>query len=84
MNKYVTTHFTVLRKTQVLHASGLRIELHNFFCNKKASKKCPSRRMKWSLVFSSINLVMELFINCSELKDKDSVGITTNDWMKVT
>jgi hypothetical protein len=54
-----------------------------FFCNKKVVKKCSSRRMKGSLVFSSINLVTELFINYSELKDRDSVDIMARDSMKV-
>jgi hypothetical protein len=47
-------------------------------------KKCSSTSTKGSLVFSSINLLIELFINCSEPKDRDSIGITASGSMKVT
>jgi hypothetical protein len=47
------------------------------------AKKCSSRSRKRSLIFSSINLSMELFVNYSELKDRDSVGKMASDSMKV-
>jgi hypothetical protein len=39
MNKYVTTHFMVLRKIQKLHVSGLQIELHHFFLQQNGGEE---------------------------------------------
>jgi hypothetical protein len=37
-----------------------------------------------AIVFSSIGLLMELFVNCSESKERASIGKTANGSMKVT
>jgi hypothetical protein len=35
MHNSFVTNFTVLKRTLKLHATGLQIELHNFFCTTK-------------------------------------------------
>jgi hypothetical protein len=39
MDKYVTTHFKVLRKIQELHVSGLQIELHKIFMHQNGGEE---------------------------------------------
>jgi hypothetical protein len=56
----------------------------NFFYNKTAAKKCSSSCRKWSFVLASITLLIELFINYSESKDRASVEKTVSGSMKVT
>jgi hypothetical protein len=48
------------------------------FSTKTLLNKCPSKSRKGSLSFASINLLMELFVNCSESKDRASFGKTAN------
>jgi hypothetical protein len=63
MHKYFSTNFMVLKRTQDLRATGLRIELHKVFLYKTTVKKCSSDSKKGSLVSASITLLMEVFIN---------------------
>jgi hypothetical protein len=46
-------------------------------------KKCSWKSKKWSLVFDLNSLLLELFVNCSELNDKVSVENTPNSLMNV-
>jgi hypothetical protein len=80
-NPFVT-NFTVLRRTVELRATGIRIELHIFLYNKTAAMKCSLSSTKWSVVFASITLLLELFVNCWESKDRTSVGETVSGSMK--
>jgi hypothetical protein len=70
MNKCVTPHFTILRKTKYFMRQVFELKIIIFFYNKRKVKKCSLRRTKGSLVFSLINLVAEMFINSSEAKDE--------------
>jgi hypothetical protein len=75
MHNSFVTNYTVLRITLELHAIGLRIELHNFFCTTKLCRRNVLRVVgKSHLFFALITLLMELFVHCSELKDRASVG----------
>jgi hypothetical protein len=68
MHTSFVTNFTVLR-TLELHMTETRIGLHIFFWyNKTTAMKCSLSSRKESVVFTSITLLIELFVNCSELK----------------
>jgi hypothetical protein len=83
MHNSFVTNITVLRRTLELHATGIRIELHIFY-NKTTAMKCSLSSRKGSIVFASITLVMELFVNYSESKDSASIRKTSSGSMKAT
>jgi hypothetical protein len=72
-NSFVT-NFTVLRRTLELRAIQIQIELHIFLYNKTVAMDCSSSSRKWLVVFASITLLLVLFINCLESKDRASIG----------
>jgi hypothetical protein len=53
-----------------------------FLYNKTTAKKCSSESKK-GFLFASITLLIGLFVNCSESKDKVSVERTISGSMKV-
>jgi hypothetical protein len=84
MHNSFVTNFTVLRRTIEFRVTEIRIELHIFLYNKTAVMKCSSSSTKWSIIFASITLLLELFVNCSESKDRTSIGETVSGSMKAT
>jgi hypothetical protein len=85
MHKSFNTNSMVLRRTRELHAISIQLELHKFFCTKMMAKKCSSRIKKESLIFSSINLLLELFCKLFRVEGQGLCWKkTTSDSMKVT
>jgi hypothetical protein len=73
-----------MRRTQKFHTIVLQIELHIFFVHQNCGDEMFIEEQKGFLFFASITLLMELFINSLESKDKASFGRATSGSMKVT
>jgi hypothetical protein len=63
IHKYFSTNSMVLRRTQELHATDILIVIHKFFIHQKGSEEMFLDEQERVIGFSSITLLMELFIN---------------------